>query len=148
MTRTLAILGATLCLTLAGCSGPFVLIPGGSLDGTVATTPSDWSAVAEIDTIQLESNPETPYSVNIWVIAMGDALYVHSGANRARWIENMEADPRVRLQANRTIYELNASRVESQEEFDRYSAVYEKKYDNPPRNPSVKEAYLFRLVSR
>lgn len=148
MNRTLATLGATLSLTLAGCSGPFVLIPGGSLDGTVASTPSDWSAVAEIDTIQLESNPEKPYSVNIWVVAVGEALYVHSGANRAAWIENMEADPRVRLQANGTIYELNASRVESQQEFDRYSVVYEQKYGNAPRNPSVEEAYLFRLVSR
>jgi hypothetical protein len=79
---------------------------------------------------------------------MGNALYVHAGANRATWIENMDADPNVRLQAGDTIYQLAATRVTSQEEFDRYSAPYEEKYGNPPRNLNVAEAYLYRLVPR
>ena len=86
--------------------------------------------------------------MNIWVIALDDHLYVHAGANRATWVEHMETDPNVRLRVNETIYELAATRVEDQAEFDRFSEAYEKKYGNPPRNGSVVEAYLFRLGDR
>ena len=48
-----------------GC-GPFVLLPGGRLDGSPAPTPSNWSSTSEVDTVQLETRPEDPYSVNIW----------------------------------------------------------------------------------
>ncbi|MAE95466.1 MAG: hypothetical protein CL910_12465 [Deltaproteobacteria bacterium] len=74
--------------------------------------------------------------------------YVHAGANRSTWVENMEADPRVRLRADDSIYELVASRVEAQEEFDRFSDAYEQKYGRRPRNENVAEAYLFRLGAR
>ena len=143
----LALLSLAALATLA-CNGPFVLLPGGSLAGTVEEAPADWGFTAEIDTVQLETLPSEPYSVNLWAVGMGDVLYVHAGANRATWIENMEADPRVRVRIGDAIYELAAVRVESQDEFDRFSAIYEEKYGNPPRNPSVDEAYLFRLRAR
>ena len=144
-----ALVGAlSFSLILAGCSGPFAVLPGGALEGEASRAPTDWSFIDRIDTIQLETNPADPYSVNIWVIARDDALYVHAGANRATWVENMEAEPKVRLQANESIYELAATRVASQDEFDRFSAAYEEKYGNPPRNRDVSEAYLFRLVAR
>jgi hypothetical protein len=63
-------------------------------------------------------------------------------------VENLESDPKVRLRVNETIYELTASRVESQDEFDRFSDAYEKKYGHRPRNENVGEAYLFRLQAR
>ncbi|MBC8341935.1 MAG: nitroreductase family deazaflavin-dependent oxidoreductase [Proteobacteria bacterium] len=148
ITKTHFLAAVFAALLLTACSRPFVLIPGGALVGQSAPAPQSWSFTDAIDTIQLETNPADPYSVNIWVVGMGNALYVHAGANRATWIENMDADPNVRLQAGDTIYELAASRVTSQEEFDRYSAPYEEKYGNPPRNLNVVEAYLYRLVAR
>ena len=150
MTRKpLALLATALLISisLTACSGPFVLFPGGALEGTPAEAPSDWGFTAEVDTIQLETNPSEPYSVNIWALGLGDVLYVHAGANRATWIENMEADPRVRVRIEDKVYTLNASRVNDQEEFDRFAEVYEQKYGNAPRNPSVVEAYLFRLTA-
>jgi hypothetical protein len=143
--RTLFLLAFTLSASIAGCGGPFVLLPGGALEGSLAAAPDDWSFTDAVDTVQLETRPDDPYSVNIWVIAIGDTLYVHAGANRATWVENMEADPNVRLRVNESIYELAASRVDSQEEFDRFSDGYEQKYGRRPRNESVAEAYLFRL---
>jgi hypothetical protein len=101
-----------------------------------------------VDTVQLETRPAQPYSVNIWATAAGEQLYVHAGANRSTWVEYIEADPNVRLRVNESIYELAASRVEDQTEFDRFSAAYEKKYGRRPRNESVAEAYLFRLIAR
>ena len=98
--------------------------------------------------MQLETRPDDPYSVNIWVIALGDHLYVHAGDNRSRWVENMEADPNVRLRVDDSLYDLVAARVTSQEEFDRFGDAYERKYGRRPGNENVAEAYLFRLAAR
>jgi len=146
--RTHFFLNLMLTASIAGCGGPFVLLPGGTLEGSTVATPDDWSFTDAVDTVQLETRPADPYSVNIWVIAIGETLYVHAGANRSKWVENMEADPNVRLRQNDSIYELVASRVDAQEEFDRFSDAYEQKYGRRPRNENVAEAYLFRLAAR
>ena len=44
--------------------GPIVMIPGGELSGTPAPVPESWDFTNEVDTIQLETRPEDPYSVN------------------------------------------------------------------------------------
>ena len=140
-----------LCLAVAllvGCGGPVLLLPGGELEGTKAETPPDWSFTNDIDTVELETRPADPYSVNIWLTASGEHLYVHAGTNRAAWVDNIEADPRVRLGIEGSVYALAAARVESQEEFDRFSDDYERKYGRRPGNENVAEAYLFRLTPR
>ena len=131
-----------------GCGSPFTFFHGGALSGETVALPASWSFTDAVDTVQLETRPSDPYSVNLWVIALDEHLYVHAGANRSTWVENLEADPNVRLRVNGSIYELAAVRVESQQEFDRFSAAYEKKYGSRPRNESVVEAYLFRLGAR
>ena len=137
-----------LAAPIVACNGPFVLLPGGALEGSTAPTPESWAFTDEVKTIQLETRPADPYSVNIWVIALGEHIYVHAGANRSEWVEHMEADPNVRLRVEDSIYELAAARVETQDEFDRFSDAYEKKYGRRPRNENVDEAYLFRLGAR
>jgi hypothetical protein len=149
MNRQLLVLLLLLSPAIAGCGGnPFVLLPGGALDGTPASHPESWAFTDDIETIQLESNPAEPYSVNIWVIALDDDLYVHAGTNRAAWVENMETDPNVRLQAEASVYELTAARVTEQASFDRFSDAYEKKYGRRPGNENAGEAYLFELRPR
>ncbi|HVH17890.1 MAG TPA: hypothetical protein VNF72_06290 [Myxococcota bacterium] len=135
-------------VSAAGCGRPFVLLPGGALEGTPAAVPESWSFTDAVETVQLETRPAEPYSVNIWVTAADEELYVHAGANRSTWVEYIEADPNVRLQVDDSIYELVAARVNDQAEFDRFSDAYEKKYGRRPRNESVSEAYLFRLAAR
>ena len=150
MDKRTVVLAAALMLILptAGCSGPVVLLPGKALEGPTVAAPGDWSFTDAVKTVQLETLPADPYSVNIWVIAMGEHLYVHAGANRSKWVENIEADPNVRLRVDESIYELTASRVGTQDEFDRFSDAYERKYGRRPRNENVAEAYLFRLAAR
>ena len=145
----IAALAAALLLTgsTAGCSGPTVLLPGGALDGTTTQAPADWSFTDAVSTVQLETRPADPYSVNIWVIALGPNLYVHAGANRSEWVEHMEADPKVRLRIDDAIYELTAARVTEQGELDRFADAYERKYDRRPRNENVAEVYLYRLAA-
>lgn len=133
---------------IAGCGRPFVLLPGGALEGPTVSAPESWSFTDAVKTVQLETRPADPYSVNIWVIAVGGSLYVHAGANRSAWVENLEADPNTRLRVNDSIYELAAARVDDQAEFDRFSDAYERKYGRRPRNGNVAEAYLFRLRPR
>lgn len=141
-------LALVLAATAAGCGGPFVLMPGGALEGPTVAPPADWSFTDAVSTVQLETLPSDPYSVNIWTIALGEHLYVHAGTSRSTWVENMEADPNVRLRVNDSIYELAAERVGDQAEFDRFSEAYERKYGRRPRNEKVAEAYLFRLAAR
>jgi hypothetical protein len=130
------------------CGSPTALLPGGALEGAAATPPVDWSFSDAVDTVQLETRPSDPYSVNLWMIGLAGNAYVHAGASRSAWVEYMEADPNVRLRVGDSVYELAASRVTAQDEFDRFSAAYEKKYGNRPRNEDVAEAYLFRLTPR
>ena len=141
-------LRATLLFTLLGLQGCFIPFSGGQLTGEITRVPSDWGALAQEEVVQLETNPEAPYSVNLWVIGMGNILYVHAGANRATWVEHIEVNPNVRLKIKESIYELSAVRVKTAEEFTRFSDAYEGKYGNPPRNENVTEAYLFRLHER
>jgi len=146
--NTHILVALALAAAVAGCGGPCVLLPGGALEGPTVATPDGWSFTDAVDTVQLETRPADPYSVNIWVIALGGDLYVHAGANRSTWVEHMEADPNVRLRVDDSIYELAASRVDDQGEFDRFSDAYEQKYGRRPRNENVGEAYLFRLSPR
>ena len=105
----IATLLASLCF-LTACEGPFLLASGGSLEGPTAETPSDWSFSDDVSTVQLETLPSAPYSVNIWAVGLEGHMYVHSGTNRAQWIENMDADPNVRMQIGDAIYALRAER--------------------------------------
>ena len=148
MTRPARFLALLPIALLLGCDGPFVLLPGGALEGSVAPAPESWAFTDEVKTVQLETRPADPYSVNIWVIALGESLYVHAGDNRAAWVEHLEADPDARLRVGDSIYELAAARVEAQEEFDRFADAYERKYGRRPGNEDVSEAYLFRLRPR
>ncbi len=148
LTRPALLLAVAVAGSGTGCDGPLFLLPGGALEGRQAPAPQSWSFTDAVKTVQLETDPAEPYSVNIWVIALGENLYVHAGANRSTWVENMEADPYVRLRVDDAIYDLVAARVETQEEFDRFSDAYERKYGRRPRNGNVAEAYLFRLAGR
>ena len=141
-------LAAAAAILLGACSEPFIVFSGGALNGEAADPPGDWTILDNIDTVQLETQPDDPYSVNIWAVGMGPLLYVHAGANRSSWVEHMEANPEVRVRVEGTLYDLRASRVEDQLEFTRFSDAYEEKYGLRPRNENAEEAFLFRLEAR
>jgi hypothetical protein len=148
VTRPTLFLALMLTAPITGCGGPFILLPGGALEGSTVAIPDSWAFTDAVKTVQLETRPADPYSVNIWVIAIGESLYVHAGANRSKWVENIEVDPNVRLRVDDSVYELVASRVDGQEEFDRFIEAYEEKYERRPRNEDIAEVYLFSLGAR
>jgi hypothetical protein len=137
-----------LCLlALAGCEGPTALFPGGALAGPVAPVPDGFEFARDAGTVQLETRPEDPYSVNIACSVVGGALYVSAGDNRAQWVENMEADPRVRMRIKGDIYELRAERVTDAAEMDAFAEEWLKNaWARDPR--SYDEVFVYRLTAR
>ena len=118
---------AMACLmVIAGCSEPLYTIPGGELAGPEREAPGKWSQVP--DTIQLETRPTEPYSINIWAVAMGGDLYVATGPEGANWTPYIEADPGVRVRFDEELYPLRAVLVDDADEHAQVTAVYEEKY--------------------
>ena len=144
--RTLRIPLLLLALAAFAACGPIVTIPGGELAGQVVAAPDDWKFTDAIDTVQLETRPEDPYSVNIWVAAVGDELYFATG--ETTWASHLAEDPRVRLRVEGRIYELRATRSESAADRDAVLAAMKRKYDFEPDPEDTDGASVYRLVPR
>ena len=76
VTRIALFLVLMLTASITACSGPFVLLPGGALEGSTVAIPDSWAFTDAVKTVQLETRPVDPYSVNVWVIAIGENLYI------------------------------------------------------------------------
>jgi hypothetical protein len=135
-------------LLVLGC-GPLVMIPGGSLSGDVQPAPADWSFTDEVETVQLETRPSDPYSVNVWGVGVGDIFYIASGRGvDAAWAEHIEANPNVRLRVGDAIYELDATRTSDPAELDAFLVAAKAKYDFEPEPGQRETAVLYRLTPR
>ena len=87
---------------LGGCGGgPFGLMSGGALDGEVRSIPASWDFVGSSGQAQLETNPAAPYSVNLNYTLLDGSLYLNAGDSETQWVQNMKADPEVRLRIRR-----------------------------------------------
>ncbi len=139
----------SLSLLALGC-GPIGPFPGGRLSGDVATgLPADWSFADEEKTVQLETRPSAPYSVNLWGVSIGDRFYLASGGGgEAKWVEHIAKDPNVRLRVGGTIYELRAIQVSNETHSERFLEALKRKYDWEPSVRERDEAWLFRLDPR
>jgi hypothetical protein len=144
------------CLVLATLAcGPIGPISGGRLGGPVHQgPPPQWQASSEIETIQLESRPDDPHSVNVWFAVDGGVLYVPTSLilgpddpEEREWVRNTIADPRVRLRIDGTVYPLHAARVEDEEERERVRAVFVGKYDIE-LDEHANRSWLFRMTAR
>ena len=113
----------------------------------VQSAPESFAFAQDAGTIQLETNPGDPYSVNIACAIVADRLYVSAGGNKAQWVENMEADPRVRLRIEGTVYELQAHRVTEEAEMQAFADEWLK--NSWARDPmELEEAWVYRIGPR
>ncbi len=99
-------------LALLAC-GP---VPGGSLGGSLAEPPADWSTVMDEKTFcEIESRLDDPHSIQLECFLFEDALYVQSHrwalaswwpttSWAAIWIEQ----PQVRVRLDDQLFELRA----------------------------------------
>ena len=134
-------------ILLCACGGPIAVFPGGALEGPVKPPPTSFAFARDAGTIQLETRPEEPYSVNIACAVVRDALYISAGANRSRWVENMEANPLVRVRIDGTIYELRARRVTEDPEMRAFAEEWTRNsWARDPR--ALDEVWVYQLEAR
>ncbi len=133
---------------LTGCAEPFIVLAGDELAGEVADPPADWTAMDEEEIIQLETRPDDPYSINIWMVAQGPDLYIATGDGPTNWTRHIDEEPDVRVRIRGVIYELEAQRVDDLEEKRRIGMEYVRKYDVDDDDNWVRDGQLFRLDRR
>ena len=135
-------------LALVGCNGPLLVLPGGALGGAVKPVPADWASVAPFGTVQLETNPDNPYSVNIACLLIDGVPQINAGDTETAWVKNMAANPNVRLRVHGDVYELKASRITSPGEIAAFGAGWMKQ-GSWARDPSkLDEVWIYRLDPR
>ena len=132
-------------LGAAGCEPTFVFA-GGKLSGTERPMPSSWEFTKDVDTVQIETRPADPYSVNVWGVHVDRSFYVAaSDAGDAAWARAIEAEPRVRLRVGDDLYPLLATRTEDPAELDRVVDAYIVKYGGDRERSFIGQAWVFRL---
>ena len=111
-----------LTLSVVGCgNGPFLVFPGGKLEGTVATEPvTDWSFL-DAQYVHLEANPADPYSVELNYFVRDGELFIDPAEGR-RWLEELKKDEKVRVRFGDTIYPVTAVLVGQPGELEGFDA--------------------------
>jgi hypothetical protein len=119
-------------LSLAACGpwGPKGTIAGGPLAGDMQPTPSDWSFTDAHPLIAIETRGAWfRHSVTILCVAADGKLYVMARhAPTKRWIQNVLADPRVRVAIGDAIYEGRAVRVDESQQDLGIARAFLRKY--------------------
>ncbi len=145
-------LGAFACV-LAGVAvtarvvGPISLFPGGKLSGEPAAEPAGpWGPLLEgVSVIQLEVDPQDPYSVNTGYVLDEGVLFLRSPrAARKRWPERLLADPRVVLRIRSELYPRRALRVSDPAEI----AALERLVGGEVADPEDPSTWYFRIAER
>jgi hypothetical protein len=142
------LLALLLALAAFACGGPFAVLPGGELDGEVEPVPSDWAFAGDYGTIQLETRPEEPYSVNIAYTVLEGRLYVNAGDTETQWVKNMTATPLVRLRMDGVLYELRAERVTDAAEISTFGKAWTSQSFFRRDPAELDEVWIYRLVAR
>lgn len=143
-------------LLSSACGGPLGPIAGGALSGPEhnGDEPNWETLLADIENIQLESNPADPYSVNVWATGYNGALYVPTSLilgpddpTERTWVNNVMQDPMVRLRIDGTVYPRTAIRVSDETLAAQVRGLLMAKYQEDEDEHSSK-AWIFRMDPR
>ncbi len=111
----------TLCL-IGGCGGPVLFLAGGQLSGDEVPF-SAANVPQETSTIQLETRPSDPYSVNVTAVVLDRKMFVDPAADR-RWYRYLEQESNIRLKiADRPpVYAARVTVVDDPEILEHFEA--------------------------
>ena len=149
--------GLVVLLMIAFGCGPLGPFSGGRLSGDPGSAEvSDWSAWSDEETLQVETRPDDPHSVNTWFVAIGPALYVPTsmilGPDKPEergWVANVKADPRVRIRVGGLVYERRAVRLGEGAEYDAALSALDAKYEQGPDDRDAgREVWIYRMDPR
>ena len=138
----------SLMLLSAACNGPMGLLPGGQLAGEPHPVPPNWGFAGDYGTVQLETLPEEPYSVNIAYTILDGRLFINAGGTETQWVKNMAVDPNVKLRLDGSLYDLRAVRVTDRREIDRFSTAWTSQSMFRRDPSSYEEVWIYELVAR
>jgi len=148
----LALLGLLVSFSTAtlvlGCSGPLVLLPGGALDGETRPVPDDWSFAGDAGTMQLESRPAEPYSVNIAYTFVDSVFYINAGDTETQWVKNIAANDHVKARLDGVLYEMRAVRVDDEAEIARFATAWTGQSFFRRDPTQLDRVWVYRLVAR
>lgn len=139
---------ALCAVALAACE-PLFVFAGGRIGGVDEAPPASWNFAETVQTVQVETRPADPYSVNVWGVGVGGHFYVAAsdGAD-ARWAQAIEADPQVRLRVGERVFPLAAERVGDAAELEDVAAAYAAKYGTDQEQSFIDTAWVYRLAPR
>lgn len=111
-----------LLLVITGCgNGPFLVFPGGELEGAIANEPvSDWSFV-DAQFVHLETNLDAPYSVELNYIVRDGKLFIDPAEGK-RWLDHLRGNANARVRFGETIYPVTAVLVGEPGELSGFDA--------------------------
>ena len=141
------IIALLLVLAVTGCNGPFGLLPGGTLDGEVKPAPSDWAFAGDFGTIQLETRPEDPYSVNLAYTVLDGHLYINAGDTETQWVKNMAENSLVRMRMDGAIYPLRSERVTDSAEIAAFGKAWTSRSSFYRDPAELEQVWVYRLVA-
>jgi hypothetical protein len=138
----------SVALIMSGCNGPLPFMSGGALSGDERPAPEEWALDEDFATVQLETRPEDPYSVNISYTQIAGRLYINAGDTEKKWVTHMEVNPLVRLRTGDVIYLARAERVVDPAEVSEFGDAWVS-HSMFLRDPDdLEEVWVYRLVPR
>ena len=138
-----------LCAVVLAACEPLFVFAGGRIGGVDEAPPASWDFAESVQTVQVETRPGDPYSVNVWGVGVGEHFYVAAsdGAD-ARWAQAIEADSQVRLRVGERVFPLAAVRVGDAAELEDVAAAYAAKYGTDQEQSFIDTAWVYRLAPR
>ena len=126
--------------------------PGFGLSGEVnQQAVEDWSFTSDAHDVSIETTTSyfIPHSVTVWVVTLGNQLYVSADEPDGKsWVANVARDPNVRLKFGDKIYEQKLVVVTDAETMAKIDTAFAKKYDYEEEEFEDVEAAYWRVVER